>query len=222
MNFLQLAQRLQQEAGISGSVIAQVQNQVGDFDRVAFWIRTAWNEIQAERREWSFKWREYSQLLSAGDRDYDLIAELAASNADIRLGEGPWVVSGDFGRRRLGILDFKFFQNKYASATVSAGVPTEATFLPDQTFRFERELDRDLTLTGDYYVENQNLTANGDVPGMQEKYHLAILYRALRKYAGFDEATEIWRTANAEDMKWAGVMARDLLPKVLVGADALA
>lgn len=223
MTFLELCQRVQLESSLGGSsAIAQVQNQTGDLAKIVNWVQAAWRELQSERREWSFKWQAFTVVLTAGSQDYNLVQLIDNTTPDIQLAEGPLVLFGTYGRRRLDRMDFDLFMDRYLNLDASSGIPLAVTILPDrQTIRFEVSLETDSSLTGSYYVENQELTVNGDVPIMPVKYHDAIVYGALKKYAEYDEADRIFATASANYDRWHDLMVRDLLPKVLVGAPGI-
>ncbi len=52
MNFLQLCNRLRQNAGVSGSDLTSVTGQSGESLRVINWINESWMDLQAQRQDW--------------------------------------------------------------------------------------------------------------------------------------------------------------------------
>lgn len=53
MNKLQLCQRLQTDAGVSGTLTTTI-GQTGSLGRLVNWIDDAWNNLQTERDDWEF------------------------------------------------------------------------------------------------------------------------------------------------------------------------
>lgn len=208
-------------------VLSTVLNQTGGVGRIVEYVKEAWLEIQASRRDWNFMWDEFSESLTAGSTDYDLNA--AINGGEIQIGTGPFLLvkNSDTTQRRIILLhDKSYFDDLYARTIgiATASFPTAMTTLPDgETIRFNVPLDVNYTLSGPYYLAAQVFAADADVPtNLPVRYHGAIFYRALKKWAEFEEAGEIFNTANASDQMWQTVMVNDLAPKVLVGAEALA
>ncbi len=54
MTFLQLVQRLRQEAGASGTGPVTVVNQDGELARMVNWINDAWLDIQSQHKDWGW------------------------------------------------------------------------------------------------------------------------------------------------------------------------
>src|SRR5512143_216270 len=70
MNFLALAQRLRQEAGLSGSGPATVSGQAGQLRVVVDTLASAWRDLQRFRPNWQWMWRQFSFSTAIAKRDY--------------------------------------------------------------------------------------------------------------------------------------------------------
>ena len=71
MNYLQLCQRLNEEAGLQGAATkpTSVLNQTAMLARVVKWITEAWTDIQTQR-EWDFLRTTLTFNTVVGQRDY--------------------------------------------------------------------------------------------------------------------------------------------------------
>jgi hypothetical protein len=77
------------------------------------------------------------------------------------------------------------------------------------------------TAYGDYYRKAVSLAVSADTPAMPSQFHMAIVYRALMKYAGFDAAPEVKQEAIENYKMLMQALERDQLPDVY-GPSALA
>lgn len=225
MDYLALCNKVKSRTGISGSDLTDVTGLTGEHARLVEWVKEAWTEIQAQRRDWSFRWTEFSQSLTAGSQSYNLKTLLAGGEIDLRTGPFLLVKNSDTTqRRRIILLHKDEFDNRFQNQTLTAGYPLHACLLPDgETIRFDRTLDVAYTLSGPYYRAVQVFAAKTDTPtGLPVRYHDAIVYRAIKKWAEFEESNDAFLMANRTDMEWMDTMVRDLTPPVLVGANALA
>lgn len=224
MTYLELVQRLQQEAGVPGTAIAAVTGQTGELKRLCDWVRYAWDEIQAEKRDWFFLWNEFSVSLASGTDTYDLSAVSPFS-----LVSGRWTFDsesfytedpalGTTSRRKCTVLEYSYFLNLLGGRTQQAGFPTCFTVLPNNKVRFNCSLDRTTTFGGEYIRAPQTLAANADIPLLPSNYHLAILYRALHKYAIYEEASGLLPFAIGLDDHWTRILCSEQLPRMAVGA----
>ena len=58
MNFLELCQRVRQDAGVSGEGPTAVTGQSGILSRIVSWVKQANNEIQLKNKDWRFLWAQ--------------------------------------------------------------------------------------------------------------------------------------------------------------------
>jgi hypothetical protein len=70
LNYLQLCQKLRQEAGISGSGPTSTLNQSGELARVCDWIQQSYIDIQEKHTDWNFLRRTFSLPLTIGKSVY--------------------------------------------------------------------------------------------------------------------------------------------------------
>jgi len=225
MTYLELCQALQREAVFPGNDISDVTGQTGEYLKMTRWVERAWTEIQLER-PWDFRWVPFSVSLTSGSRVYDVRSEIGADADDATFTTQPLVLTHPTSgqKKRLELLTYRLFLGYWADKdqTGQSGCPSQASVRPDGQVEFNTALDEDYALSGAYLRAPQVLAANDDEPIMPSAFHQAILYRALKKYAEFEEAGALYQTASYNDSMWSDRMHRELLPKVMLGHTALA
>lgn len=210
---------------VPGNDISTTVGQSGEFLKLVRWTQRAWEEIQVEQ-PWCFRWVPFSQALTASTRVFDLFGASYLNVTGAKLQTDPLVLEHPTTgqKKRMDFLHYRLFLDLFADAdtTTVEGWPTSVTQRPDYQIEFDNTLDEAYILTGAYISAPQELTADSDVPDMPEQYHQAILYRALKKYAEFEEAGPLYNTASYNDSMWSDRMQRDLLPVIQLGHAPLA
>lgn len=220
MNFLALARRAVIECGVaSGSAVATVLPSVtgasGSVGRVVNWVADAWSDIQMDHDDWSFM--RSSNLLGGG-----VTVATLAGQASYPLGTGPGTVGvdvdafgkwdrgtfrcyptavGPSGEMDLDEVPFDAWRDGYmlgADRTVQTR-PVVFAVGPDESICLGPPPNGTYTVTGDYFRAPSDLVADTDVPvGLPARFHMLIVYRAMKKYAGYESAPEIYERANEE------------------------
>lgn len=198
MNYLELCQRLVRETGIADSGPNQVAGQVGDMRRVVDWINDAWLMIQSMRKNWRWMWSTGSSTLTAGTYEVTLPADVErlvrVSTGDSYLQELTW--------------------NEMAEAyrEIGDGSPSVWAIRPDGVLVFNAKPLANKTVSYEYYEVPQSMSQNIDLPGLPERYHLLIVYAALKDYAQFDVAPELEKKAVIAYEMMLADLERDQLP----------
>ena len=209
MNFLTLAQTLQLECGVSGTLSTTV-GQVGSLGRLVSWVNSAWNQVQTESDDWN--WMRSSSLLGAG-------ASFAtvAGQASYPLGSGAGtsgVVAANFGKWDresfrcyttsagyineiyLDEVPFDVWRNAYmygAMRNVQTR-PVAVAIGPDESVCLGPPPNALYTITGDYFVAPTSMVADTDVPfGLPVQFHDIIIYRAMMMYGLYESAPEVFQ-----------------------------
>jgi len=196
MNFLQLCQRLRQEAAVSGTGPVTVVSQVGEYKKLVDWISSAYEDIQNLHTEWDFLRTDLTFQTIAGTNNYTKDA--------ISAGEyGEWVdesfrsyltSGGEVGEQFMAFLDWGDFRDSYGFGANRAqlGIPRYITRKPDTSLLVFPGPDAEYTINGEYFKRAQTMTANSDEPLIPSKYHMIIVWRALMYYAGQSNAPELY------------------------------
>jgi len=196
MTFLQLAQRLAQECGVSNSPTS-CQAQVGEMKRLVDWIATAYQEIQELHDDWDWQLNDFSFTTVAQQQLYTTANVITAGDF------GSWKVDSlrayttgnNYGDEQLLIpVKYEMFRNQYMYGTMRSTFARPAAFatdpsthglllgpIPDST---------GWTVLGQYYRKPTILSQDSDVPTLPDRYHMAIVYKAMISYGYFEVAPE--------------------------------
>lgn len=236
MNYLELCQALIRECGISGlSSFSTTAGAVGEGARVTSWIAQAWNEIQTQHEDWGFLKSSYLNGAGAVFQTVNnvLVYPLGTGSGTVGVASdsfGKWdemtlrnfttSVSDKSDEIFLDYISYDDWRDAYmygALRTVRTR-PVAFAVAPDKSICLGPPSDGLYTVEADYWVAPQQFSIDGDVPqGLQTKYHMLIVYRAMMKYAGYESAPEVDARASRE----YGPLYRDLestwAPRVLDG-----
>ena len=220
MTFIELCRRVFSEGGISGQ-INTVANQTGEAQRVVGWVAQAYQDILNDQAiTWNFLRTQATVQLTTGKGDYTF-AELnlaqgvqwdtrsmrVAVNAD--LSDETFLQHMRFSNFR----DFWLFSSRRTvqSRPLNASVDTETKLriapLPDQPY----------WLTMEYQIQPDALLEDDDVPIFPDRFHMAIVWRALRSYGMFEAAGEVVARADTEYQTMKLALEIDQSPEVVVG-----
>jgi len=212
--YLELCQRTRQECGIAGSGPSTVLSQTGDLKRVVDWVNTAWQDIQNRTDTWQWMRQGFSVNLIAGQREYTPaqcgITDFASWDIEhIR------VYSGSTANEcTLSYVGYDDFREVYMRGTVPTARPAFFTISPSKSLILYPTPDQAYTVYGDYYTTPKQLTVNADVPGMPTRFHDLIWYGAMRKYAMFEAANEVYQFATQEYNRLMRNLEQDQLPEM--------
>ncbi|SMC27222.1 hypothetical protein SAMN02745857_02757 [Andreprevotia lacus DSM 23236] len=202
MNYLQLVQRTWRECGLAGEGPAGVSGQRGMERRIVDWVAEAWSEIQGSRQSdpLPFMLCRASLPLAAGVQS----ASLAVLTPPLRQPDISYarLVYPD----RVVPLSWRTWDELRPLVELrngtAAGTPALLAVDFQRQLRLDRPLARDALLEFDYLRQAQQLQADGDVPILpDEQDHLLIVWRAAMLYAGFDSASEVYQTAQANYLR---------------------
>ena len=200
MNFLDLCQRLVQETGIADEGPATVTGQTGDMGRIVNWINDAWLKIQSIRADWNWAWSTVTSTLTAATNTVTLPATVETIKR-VSIGQGF-----------LQALDYNDFADNYR--VIQNGDPSVYSIKPDGTLCFSSKPTENKTVSYESYATPVALVNNTDVPAMPERYHILIVYEALRCYAQFDEAPELEKRAFLYYEEMLADLERDQLARI--------
>lgn len=218
--YLELCQALRREVGASGND-ATTQNATGEWARICSWVAAAWEEIQGEAEEPGFEFmRKSFSFLTV-----PLQAEYPPADAPLSLADfSAWVPSafklyqtsvGD--EVILPYMPYELFRDTYllGSFKVSYSVPSVATIAPNKAIILALPPLGEYTVSGEYYRTPTKLEADGDVPTMPERFHRAIVYRAMMHYGMYEAAQEIVQRGTQEYRRFLDRIYTSEMPEAL-------
>lgn len=230
MNFLQLARRVKKESGgLSGGGPAAFATATGADSLLFDWVNWAWRDIDLSRAAWT--WRQGQAQATTTT----IVNTPAAAAPGFALTDfATWrqatreyrptafrVADGQQAERQLFFVSYDRFRLMFLLGTHQPGPLQYWSMSPAGDFLVGPTPDAAHIVRADYIRTNTPMAADGAVPAMPEHFHDAIVWYALREYAGFDAASEVWQRANKNyDSIWYS-MARDCLPRMQFGSRPL-
>jgi hypothetical protein len=233
VTYIQLIQRLWQEAGASGTSPGPttVTGATGETLRLANWIAEAWMEIQRKHRDWGWMRSSASFTTVAGQMQYPLgsgagtVGVTAATHGMWAVGTGRSYVTatGNTSEAFVDPIDYDVWRDhwNFGGFRSSRARPYEVAVAPDKSLCLGPNVDSIYTVTHDYFTAPVALSADADTPSMPDRFHMAIVWRALMEYGSYENAPEAYdrgeknfkslmRELEADrlpQMQWAGALA---------------
>lgn len=207
MTFLELVQRLQLEAAVSGT-ITTLANVTGEALRLKTWIQQGYQDFQNERFNWEYL--RSSQLLGEG-----VSFVTVSGQAEYPLGTGPgtvgvaeddfasWIprsfrdqttTSGVQDQFPLAVLSYDAWRDTYAMGAMQTVTtrPVAIAVGPNNSICVGPYPTAAYTLTGDFYLSPRLLEDNGDTPSViPVQFQIGIVWRALWYYGTYESAPEV-------------------------------
>lgn len=196
MTFLELVQRLRQEAGIAGSGPASVTFQTGELKRLVDWVASSWNDIQIAKPNWLWMNGQFQFVTTPGQREYTPAEAGVATRfsswltRSVRLGLNP-----PNDEVLLEPVSYDEYRSIYLVGPQPLSRPVVVSVSPALNLLLGYAPNEAFTVTGEYQKTPQRLAADADEPEMPAAYHEAILYLALTKYARYMAAGEVYEDA---------------------------
>jgi len=225
MNFLQLSQRLRQEAGLSGSGPTTVVGQTGMSGQVVDWINTAYIDILSQHTNWLFMQDDFSFDTVASQREYSItetgVTDLEKWKIDDYDSFRIYLTSaGVVNEQMLFFLPWSDYRQMYlfGATRTAEGLPGYFSIHPDKSLDFYLVPNAIYTITGEYFKVPAEMTLDASEPIIPSQFHMLIVWRALMFYAGFDAANEKYAAGKSEYNKLLMRLEMDQLPIMTFGA----
>lgn len=206
LTFLEAVQRAYRESGIGGSTgPVTVLSQTGRNADFVKWVQTAFEDIQNLRDQWNFAWARGTFTLTSGTDSYDPVVDFG-----ITLGVAEWVREGAYvyrpasglsSRLWLSYLEWERFRDLPIPPV--PGFPNVFSVQPDGLVRYYPKPEQTYTAVHEYFRNPQVLAADGDVPRLPDRFHMAIVWKAVMHYATFNKD---WSLHDSAEEKYEKVM----------------
>jgi len=197
MNYLQLSQRLRQEAAISGTGPTSVLNQVGEMKEVVDWANSAYEDIQNLHTNWRFMQTEFSFPLISGTDTYTPAAAGLTTLGEW-LTDDTRVYLTQSDENPMQYEPWKLFREVRDIGAVQSGRPTHFSIKPNNSIVFWPNPDAVYTCTGEYMLKPATMTADTDEPIFPSQFHMLVVWRALLFQAALLEAPARYAHGQAE------------------------
>jgi hypothetical protein len=200
MNFLELVQRLHQEAGLQGTAPATVIAQTGMNKRLVDWCIEADKEIQRLHETWLFRQAEFTFPTINGVQNYTRagvgLTDLASwkYDPDPNNLSGIRLYSAFADEQDLIYIPWEDFRTtyKYGSFRTQTTRPTIFSIKPDMSMDLWAIPDAVYTVNGEYVKQVVAMAANVSVSVIPADYHMAIVWKGLMLYGAFEGAPEAY------------------------------
>lgn len=224
MNFLQLVNRTRQECGASGgsTPLGSAQNQLGESKRFADWVNAAWLDIQTSKDNWDWMREEFQFTLTPQKQTY------TATEAGVGSSFGNWKVDSFrlasqvdlVDEQLLNFLEYATFRNlyQYGSMRTTYSRPVVMTVTPGKDLAFGAVPDLAYIAVGEYYRAPASMTSDTTPPDLPERFHMAVVYRAMMYYGGYESAPEVYQRGEMEFKRLMNRLEIDQLPTLVSGA----
>ncbi len=213
MNFLQLAVKTRQECGASGTGPAGVTNQTGESKRIVDWVADAWTEIQNRHiSQWRWLRKDFSFNTVVGQTRYayGAVTDVEAAALISRFNNWWWEdedgvpqvliykqSEGIATQRRLIAIPLSSFKYLFGIGSPANQQPAYVSVDEQKRILIGPPCDDVYVVTGQYQRGAQILADNADIPECPTEHHLLVVYEAMKKYAGYEAASEVWARAVA-------------------------
>lgn len=241
MNYLQLTNRLIGECGSGlGTLATLVSPAAGEATRMIDWVADAWNEIQIEQYSWDWARPQITFTTTNQLQRYTPAAIFAAGLNEVTgapltgLTLQQWTKKSFRGWRTsigypdeqiINFMDWDDFRNIYYYATQHTNYarPVIVSVAPDKSLWFGPIPDQatgpgdSYTIACECWLAPQVLAVDADTPLMPPQYHMAIVYRAMMAYAGYESAPEVFARGKSLYDEMMNKLYVDQLPVMVSG-----
>lgn len=220
MNFLQLAQKVYIQGGISGQ-ITSTQNQTGEALRIINFVQDAYREIlNSDQFTFGFIRKEVHKQLVPGQGTYtkaDLgvsdLGQWDTTSMRVSINEDRTDETFIIGQRWPAFRDYwRFSTRRYTTSR-----PLNCAVNQDTNLEIGPVPDAAYWLTFQYIDVPGDLLADADIPVIPDRWQMAIVWRALRHYGMFESAPEVVMRADAAYNEIVLRMTLDQSPQIVVG-----
>jgi hypothetical protein len=219
VNYLALCKRLRSEAGLSGTGPATVVDQTGEMLRVVNWIAEAYEFIQNAYSTWRFLRTDFSFSTTASKQGYTPAEASITDHADW-IEESIRLYSSITDEQFLYYLPWTDFRDVYmfGSHRTQEQRPSIVSIKPDNTLMLWQIPNAIYTCVGEYYTVPDVLAGDSGTPNFPERFHMAIVWKALMLYGAYAAADEKYAHGDNEFSTLLRQLSFDQLEKATYGA----
>lgn len=207
MNYLQLVNRARRECGVTGGDLVDLTTTVTtETQRFKDWVNEAWRDLQLHKPDWEWMRFPLSFPTVVGQAAYTRAQANAPTAADWRLDSfrAYRTSTGATDEQILPYMEYPTWRNVYqfGNMRTQTGRPVAITFTPDHTLSIGPLPDDIYTVVGEYYKAPADLVSATDDPSvlmnLPERFHMLIVYGAMKQFASFEAAAEVYSRAETE------------------------
>lgn len=216
MTFLQICQRIRQEAAISGSgTPSTVVSQTDEMGKIVDWASSSYQDIQGLHTTWDFLRFDFSFSTIAGTNTY-LPSAVSMTELATWRKESIRLYSSLADEVALVPMDWETMRDYRLKGVVATGRPAEFSVSPAKALVLWSTPDAIYTVTGEYFKRPQVMSANADEPLIPVQHQIAIVWKAVQYYAADQGAPELYAHAEREYRRSLNRLEQDCLPRMML------
>lgn len=224
--FLELVQEAHRESGASGAEPSAVLNQTGEASRLVNWVKLEYRKIQIRHSNWRWLRKGFTLATVASDGSYEYSDCDDDDTAAAITRFSRWYTdefkiyltsSGVGSEGWLSFWPWDTFKRTYRFGTQNDSSPVAISVDPANRLVLGPEPNDIYTISGDYQRGPQELTADADEPEMPERFHDLIWMGAVRRYAAYESAPEVWSEFKSQHSELMRSLEQDQLPEPSLG-----
>lgn len=219
MNRLELVARLCSECGVA-NVPTTTLAQTGEAGRLVNWIDSAWQDIQTAHQDWGWLRTSTSWVTVDGQSTYTT-AQCGVADGTL----GMWArdtfrnyptAVGVTGEILMSWMGYDNWRDTYlyGGTRSTRSRPVEFAMGPNMSINLGPVPSSGYTMTADYFTAPVAMTTDTSTPALPVQYHMAIIYKAMMMYGGYESAPEVYQRGEIEFGKLMDRMTADRLPMV--------
>lgn len=220
MNFLQLAQAAKRESGLSGGAPASFDTATGDNARFFHWVNWAWRDIALMHESWFFRRGE-----ALGETSAMVMSPTASAPGFALTDWATWkphaddyrpsawrVADGQTTEHELHYLPYDTFRRRFIVGAHTPGSVQVWSVDPSGNLLLAPTPDSAHQVRASYIRDVVDMSADADEPAMPARFHMLIVWRALREYGGYDAASEVFQRADQNYSTGMSALTQSQLP----------
>lgn len=216
MNYLQLAQAVKRESGLSGSGPTSVSGAQGDDARIFNWVNWACRDVTLAREDW--RWRRGAATLASTSNMANAAADFGLTDfaswkdsAGLYKPSAYRVADGAGSEHELQWMTYDLFRKNFFIGTPATGGAQYWSISPSDEFLVGPAPDSPHFVRADYIKDYADLVNGTDTPAVPARFHMIIVWRALMEYGGYDAASEVYQRAEKNySLLWTSMVQSQL------------
>lgn len=222
-SFIDIVNRARSECGVTGNPLTTLSGVTGESLRFKNWVAEAYMEIQRKHTDWEWLRESFSITTVDAQQVYTL------ANIGISETFGKW--KPDTFRIYTTALGYSTETFMYPTAYESfrdtwqfganravKNRPTTFAVFPNKSLGLGPAPDATgYTVVGDYYTQPVEMADDDDVPAFPSKFHMLLVYEAMKHYAWYESAAEVYQRGDVKAGALMSELEFDQLPSVIIG-----
>lgn len=204
LTFLAGVQAAYRESGLLGTGPVSVLNQSGRNADFVRWYGEAYEAIQNLRDNWNFLWASSADApytLTADKNVYDPVTDFGIVGGVAEWdpeGSYVWPVTGSIANRLfMKYLPWVTFRDLVVG-NIAHGMPTNFTERPDGKIQYYPNPVTSYYAVHEYWRKPDVLVVDADIPILNQRFHMAIVWKTVMLYCEFAKDWSRFETAQGK------------------------